>query len=305
MVHTPNTVELYGPFLVTKESLKELDEIITEIFENIQEVRDTELLTIAEQKKDYSFNKDKPIEEILEELKEKEDRYIIASLYLSGNNKIVTSSALDCVSDTSQNNRKCKSLRYLIKVGLREFSLTINCSFGKSFEYSSSYIEEELKQKLFQRIDFWLSQNKPNPFVNFWNRFHTALYWFFIIAIWVMNIFNIVNDSYKNNLKNEMREIILEESYTQENIDLLMINMFKIYSNFKPKDVSELDSEIKPLFYLIVLMSLSIISYFAPKNTIEYGKSEKWIVFWNIWIKLILVMIPSLIIVPIFLNRLL
>jgi hypothetical protein len=306
MVNTPNEIELWGPFFVTKESLKTLDEIFEELFSNMIEIRKTELHLRAEKNKEYSYNKDKTIEELLLDLinEDKKEYTKRATIVLAGDTIISANSALECISNKSQCNRKCKTFNYVIKVGMKELTLKIKTTYGKSVVYNTSYIDEELKQKLFQKIEFWIDQYKPNIIVSSWNKFHAYIYIIVLFIYWIIFIINRMINNYSESVKKDIRNILDSGSITQDKINELIVNISKIYSDYVPKNYSSKKSNIV-VYFDLALLFFGVISFIAPKTTIDYGKSTKWIKIWKLWIKLILVLIPGSIILPIILDKVL
>jgi hypothetical protein len=307
MIITTDKIEKYGPWFITRKAMEALDELFDEIRKDIIEIRKGEIQILAEKEIEYSYNKGKTIEQLQEEIsiKELKDYYTRLILGLSDKTSIVTDSIKNAIKNLVMQNKRVKYLEYKIKIGMKEIELEIDSSYGCSLKYKSSYIDEELKSKIFYKIENCLDDYKPNSAAQFWNHFRFPISWLFQITFWVIFIIRLINgsSSYKSVIKSDMRKIIDMKDITQEQINQLVIFIAKIQSDYQPKTFITNPNGI--LFYVYLFLPIiGLILLFAPKTTIEYGKSARSIILWKTWMYFILIFLPSSIIVPVILSLL-
>ena len=299
MITTPNTIEEYGPFFLSKASLMSLDVVFDDINNDLFNFRSIEIQTEAE--KDKQFYKDLTIDELKERIKKndlsKYDR--TATIVLSGETKICASTLTETIRDISMRNRKVKKIIYSVKIALKEISITIDCSYGKCLKYSSSYIPEELKNKVFQRLELWVDDNRPNQFVTFWNRFRLIGFFSSLFFVLIFSLFRqwSIYDRYSQQLKNETKKLLENTNITQDFINNLVIYIAKIESGYVPDSIAK-QSNKAAIYFIILTYIFGLIFLISPKTTIEYGKSKKWLSIWKAWIYIVLVLIPGSVIIP-------
>jgi hypothetical protein len=112
-------------------------------------------------------------------------------------------------------------------------------------------------------------------------------------------------DRYKNDLKSQAHEL-LKDGITPDETEKALDILLKLQSGFLPKDYIEANPTSLRGWYILVTCAalFGIIGLIPPKTNLGLGKGEQRVKRWIIWIRVVSVVIPTGIILPIVLNKL-
>jgi hypothetical protein len=301
MILTPDEIELSNHIFITKKSIADLDIALDKIYSYIRNAEIEEIKIKIEEGLVYYRNKDESNNDHKERIMLKEESKFEkkAIFEFTDDSQLIKNNAMCLIKDISMRSRYPKSLIYIIKIGHKEFYLRINANYGKCLRYRTSNVDEDLKTTVFQEIELWLDKYKSNPAISFWTKSKNSI--LLIATFLCYGLFLRLNilerDSYSSILKKEMNALLKADVLNQDQINDLIILMAKLQSKYIPENFKIIDSSF--YYYIITLVSLiGIIGFFAPKTTIEYGKSEIWVKIWRYWSYLILIFLPGAIIIP-------
>ena len=293
MITTPNEKRLDLPVMITPKSLEELDIIFSSFYEKIIKFefeKNNVEYCICEQSLDKEF------------LAYKNQYTKEASIIFFNKTSVIKNNAYTAISDQTMSHNKPYEFRYTIYYkNLYVFKLCIKCEHESSIRYEANGIDEELKYEIFQKIETWIDKYRVNYLVELWSRFRVII---FFISFFVASILLAAGVSsrkeYSDIVKADMYRVINNETLNSSDMNLLIVGVAKIVSNYQPPHYQIQDHPLTLTACLFMLFS--IIALAAPKTTIAYGPSKKWITLWSCWAHTILVLIPTLIIIPIIIS---
>lgn len=286
----PAEQEIKGPWLLSQIDFENLDKIIDTIFEKLMTALNDEMSLYPEA---YKYNK----------LKLKK------SIILTSKNKteLLDNTLIGILKDQKLNDLQPDEL--FIEVGERYsgfvFLLSISPENDGALDYSVECINEEIKDEIKYVIDRWIEDLKPNKLSQIWSNTLPGFLTFFGILWFIIllsGLFDAPSDNFKKDLKIQADSLIsngIDINNQNEAIEIIL----KLQTEYTPKNINDKRTlQPKVLKLLIISIFCFIVLIITPKTTIGLGKYKQKIKFYKFWNKFVLIIIPSLIILPQIIN---
>ena len=182
-----------------------------------------------------------------------------------------------------------------------KLQLDINTSnYNEEIRYNVRY-DEEICYDLIYEIENWIEKVKPSIIIRFWRLSHNFAYFITILLVlfFIAIISNTKRDQYEIEVKNELTKLIensISDSTLSRAVELLLI----LNSDYVPNDFEKKPIKInsKKRNIVIIIFIIGLIWTIPPKTCFELGKGKIYYKTWSLWIKFVLVLIPSMIIFP-------
>jgi len=276
--YIPEVNQVTGPWLLSYENLKDLDNLFSEIDLQLQKALEkTPELKIKEEPQKYAIV-----------------TFVDGHTYRTENIKGIINYV-----DTHSSSPTELNIRTLHGNTENEFNLIINSNTNKEevdFEYRIRCLDENIQQEIKTSIDKWVRENKASTPLRTWSNFLVYLIWFisfFSILISWSNLTYTSSkvDAYKSELKNKAQKII-EQKNQKLNIDSTLFLLLKLQSDYVPDNIKAettivYDKGARKI--LIISLIILFISLVRPKTIIGIGKKYSKFKFYKAWWKLVVV----------------
>lgn len=309
----PQSKSYRGPFLLEKEDIEKLDNLLNVISNKLTLSNDNQIREeIFKEHSGFDVNIDKKFE-----LKRKrypfDQKQRNVFLHLKSKRKLHSSSFEDLLRELVHNDEEPDGIEISYSNGKNSFDLSINSGYyDEKLKYSIKCQDELLYKDLVFEIESWIDTVKPSPIVKIWNQNGGIAYITLFIFFLIFTILNGINDKdARDYYQDELNELAKEQIQRGTNdttiynsIDLLL----KLASDYVPNDyISKKEVFKESLIYkmryiLISIVVLAIVINIPPKTTIGLGKGVHTLKKRKLWIKIWLFFVPVLIILPIIIN---
>jgi hypothetical protein len=307
----PTEKEQSAPWLIDKEKLDQLDDIIQKHYSMLREARDLQLKAAVEKE----FRNIKPElrnpkvkAELFRRTKrsyEFEGEALKVTILLSKGRKVE--------AETIQEASKMPILADEVPIGLEivlEVARTrIEIALGKYTRDMLRYLvtskDENFSRDVAYSLESWIKSIRPP----LWQRIWKSIQGIQVLFIFIPLIFTIITfpnpaKQYRNHLSTEISKII------QDGVDSTTINravelMLIITADYSPsKYKASISSWLAKLAILGgCLVVFTLIFSFPPKSHISIGKGETRVRFWKVYTRILSVTIPVGIILQVVLNQ--
>lgn len=168
---------------------------------------------------------------------------------------------------------------------------------------------EEYRNVVIGKIENWIDEAKPDLLLWAWYNLAQwaapAMFLIIAIAWFAVALYSSSKAQYFDIFENEIIEIA-ETGITDENrdraIELILMKQYEYVPETWMQEKSELGDKV--LIACILGLLLCGFVRICPKSHFSIGKGKKKVKFWNQYRKVMFVMIPTLIIIPIIINLL-
>ena len=276
----PGSRKIEGPWLLDKESLQTFETMVNEITSEFS----------ADTGEEY------------------ESQYTIA--FTDG--KCVEESSLSAF-DTDNDIKNLLPQKMIIKIhpkahciSCTELTFLLNKKLIQSFEYNIRDVHtEEVKLRIINKIEDWIDENRPSKLLAFWSDIYglfpllCSLVLGSTLGIFIVNITS--SSLYQKTLSSQVQSI-LENGIDESNYMLALEYLLSKEFSYVP---SSFQGKLDLTIYIIVMIFsilFSFIGYFCPKANIAIGAGRRKVKFWKTYIKFITISIPTLILLPLFIN---
>jgi hypothetical protein len=289
----PTNAKIMGPWLVENRYIIELDFLADKIMEKAIEFNNSEIsnktvsnIDGVDLKKTFPYNNEKK-------------EFVIEFF---DNTKLVGTSIQELIKNPEIKNKKASFIKMNIERGNFIFDLEINKrKFLGPLEYNIKCKDNELALDVKYEVDRWLKPFKPSPLMSMW-KFSVLLWIFFFL------FFKTIQDN-KTLLKvtfdfaNKAEAVMLvkkgiNDSTIYRAVELLLVKTY----DMEVKDKDYIVKQRRDMWILLFSMVILLFLSFSPNTNIGIGRGEVIIKRWKLYIKLIYIVIPLNIILPILIN---
>jgi len=313
----PTEKTVSGPYLLEFNKLCELDDLIDTEWQNLLEYREKQV----SQEIDIDL-RHYPVEEadkyrgieakIRNSYTFKEEKRKLIIEFKSGK-KLSVKSFKEANDDPMSSEETPVGFSLNVRVGEVTADLSVGQTYNKSdMEISVSSKSLSFSRELLHKLELWARSAACPWWQQLWKKLagfiKVVAFVLFLIAMEftvtsaiVQNDFN----EYKKILKAEAKELA-KQGVNQENINRAVEIILKLETGFVP-DGFTTSKPFLSKWVIIVgvpLLILFIILWFPPKTYLGFGLGEIKIKRWKLWLKIITVIIPVNILLPILLDRL-
>lgn len=306
----PNDRSYEGPWLIDLNGLEKLDEIVDYEWTKIKEHNEVRINEEVECKlkalpEDARDQKRPTIEkEVRNSYMYKSDKRKLTMKLKSGN-KIVAPSFREASREPGVTNETPVGFVLELKSGEVNAKIAMNEYTRDDLSLSMDSPEPSVTRDFFFQIDRWVKCYKPPLWVKIWKSIQ-GFHWFLMLSIALVYLQFVTTGSgtYKKELTAEAHKIIengIDSTESNRALEILLL----LQSNYVPENVGmgKLISKTTIVIFSVGLFICIILS-FIPKSYLGFGKGEKKVRFWKIWLRWISVTIPSSILLPVLIDKL-
>jgi hypothetical protein len=299
-VYTTSRTE-YGPFLIAKESLAKLDEILEENWNFIERATEEELKEAIEieVKEQREWRAQQRLTADENEIRAKAEASARKSYRFSGNERKVMFRFRDAkLSDTTFSNaikhpeaqkEAIQEIDVSLERGKFDCSLNID-EHSLTLRVSPENTSES--RELFYALSNWVDEIKPSPFVRVWRDFGPWLPWLTWGFLLVVLLGVLSSQSKTYSYKQEARQMLskgIQPGEERKALELLLA-ISSEYQGPQPT-AGDLPFWMKVFFFGGIGACL-ILSFPPPKIIIGIGGGERRLLKWNKWLKFVTTTIP-------------
>ena len=293
---------VYGSWLMDENALSGLEKMVKDVYGYLQEIQKNlqiENNELDNKYRTYIFrDSEEPIIEVVSF-----DRVVVVantfkelfeSLELRGKVPQKVSICLRCLG---------------MRVELTLSSGNFSSNFFKYEVIGNENIAnyEKYKNIVIGKIENWIDENKPDLFLVIW--YNIAKWASVCICIFLSVMFLAVaiyagnKEQYYKIYESEIEEI-LEQGITEENRDRAMELILLKQYEFVPKEWIEENSQKGDNILLAGLCGILLCVFvrICPRANFSIGKGKKRVKFWHCYRKVMFVVLPTVIIIPILIN---
>lgn len=297
---------VYGSWLMDEKALRSLEDVAKNIYDYLKQVQDglfENMQSDGKGRYSYAYLTETSYEPKIE-IKFSDETRIDGKTF----NEIFD--LLEIRQKIPQNiliTLRCLGIEVKLTLSSGKFS---SCYFKYEvidYEKNSSY--EGNKNIVIGKIENWIDENKPDLLMHIWYnlaQWTSSLLILLLGVMWVtLLLYADGKEQYFKSFEKEIAEIT-EVGVTDANIDraieLILIKEYEyVPDNWKPQR-SELSNRI--LLGCGIGILAGIFMRICPKSNFSIGKGKKRVKLWTQYRKLMFVIIPSVIIIPILINLL-
>ena len=276
---SPNRRTESGPWLLNENKLENLSKVLDEILKTLDEYNDCD-----------NSNND------------------IANVFVHFRSGKSTKyqSFEEVIKDTDLSEQLITEVEINYIRGYNSLSLNITKSrFSSGIEYKISVKDEKIKDDILFILDGWINKSKPSKIIQIWGNFDLILATLFtIISILIyVSTLKTKQELYSKILERNALELIkngIDETTQNEAIRIILEYSTKyVPPDFQTEVLTKTNWSI-----IIILVIIGIVLGFRPKTNLAIGKGKNIVKFWELWMKILFVSIPTSIILPMIINRL-
>lgn len=302
ILYVPPEKEIIGPWILSLAELEELDTIIEFIDSKLKESQEIEFQTEAEE--DVKNERYKTVEEALEKgfkysfKKEKKKNIVLIS---EDETRLTDESLKNILIDTKIKAFKPKELDITVEYGYSNiFNLTVRRRFDGDLKYKIKCFDNDIENQINYKIENWVEKNQPNRVKRIWNKYSFLFLMFsaMICFFSLINIYKVENPKAIDIYKSDIEEI-LKNGITNENQVKAIELMLKVNTNYLPANVEPIETINGTLIKVSVIAFILVLIFWKkPKTTIGVGKHKNLITFYNWYVKIVLITIPTIFFLP-------
>ncbi len=297
---------VYGSWLMDERALCGLEDVARNIFNYLNEIQDNMQKNLPEnnfEKYHYEY--------LIENTREPEIEILFSDeTRINGN-------SFKEIFDLLEIRQKIPQ-KILITLKCLGTEVELTLSSGK---FSSNYFKYEVmgnekfsnyeanKNIVIGKIENWIDEYKPDLLLFVWYnlaQWSSAVITILFCIVWLSALFYSNNKEYYfDYFESEIGEIA-ETGITDVNrdraIELILLKQY----NYVPENWIQQKSEFgdKVFIACVIGVLLCIFIRICPKSNFAIGKGKRRVKFWNQYRKVIFVVIPTVIIIPILINLL-
>jgi hypothetical protein len=307
----PTNNKIKGPWLLDNKGLEDLDEILKKIEGKLNDAFNLCIDRTAEENLEEYQRWDKEIDIEKAKLKvknsypfTKSEKHVL--IITKQGKKIKEDDFLSLLKDPQINEFNPTELRIQIEKGPCEFTLEISTEYSGVLETRIKVLDNSILNDINYEINKWATKYKSNVAIQIWSRLFpvTSFIILIILTITTSWILKDKSDLYKVQLSQEINLLLkdgLTENETTKAIELILQKESGyIPETFNP-EITVNKTLINIWLFTIIVLAILIIK---PRTVIGLGK-DKWKVgFYRRWTYFVLFFIPSMIALPIIINKL-
>jgi len=310
----PHAKSLKGPWLLGRESLEELNEIVAAADKKLRQCWQHEIESSIYQKYssgdiDYEEIQNKIQDELSSAWNNKHES--ICEFSSKEDIRIVDTSIAGLLQDILLANFSPTSLEVNITHGglsSESLSLRINSTYSSDFNYQIKCSNPDSTNEIEYELTKWIEKHKPSLGLTFWSSdlfSFLGSFLIFPVIIAMLYLFLPQKTTYKETIKAEAHSIAesgIEDKNVNRAIELLLHEKFE----YKPSSFVSSETAKKPLYIRLSLITIfiSIILFIRPRTTIGLGKKKNSYTFYMYWVKFVTVILPVAIVITPFWEKL-
>lgn len=301
----PNKRKVKGPWLLNRDDLESLHEIIEKIDKLLRKSWDHEIE--ADVKKDLA---DKPTPKDFDELVKKRKDWISnnheksCDIYSNKDYKLSDETLLGVLKTSALQDFSPNQLRVSIIHGSlfdHKFDLRVSRLYDGELSYEIKAFDPDIISEIQYLIDKWIDQNKPNKPLQFWsnNSYFSIIFLVPLIIFSLLVLFSNeeIYTTYSNHLDLETHQLI-NKGIDSTNINRAVEILLQKNSNYVPDDFKPLKIAPEPvnstsLKIIVIGWFIMFAAYFRPKTTIGIGKKSGQFKVYKFWTKFVLITVPT------------
>lgn len=298
-----NEIISHGPWLLTKQNLKELDNIFQKIDSLLedayqdqinQEIEKESLDTSNEYK---STSKDEIKTRLLNRYSFRSEKK--ASIITVDNQTLEGTNLLELLKANDLTNIKPSYLKLQIRKGASEVLSNFSSStYSGGIEFNLNVEKDSISEDIKYLIHDWIDNNKPKKVIRIWSHFHLlGAFLLFFSCCFLYSNYAVVKtpyNLYKSDLIKEAN-IILDSGFKKGEENKALELLLKFQVGYVPKKYykSEINNDILLKFCITYIIVIILLSIKTPKPFIGLGRNEKEANFRKGWYKFVSYSIPS------------
>ena len=307
----PNEITIQGPWILQESELDELGNVIEVIDSKLEDA----LYLVIENEAKENFDEFKKYDEeiSLDTAKQKivesypfNKKESEAVLISKNRKKLVDDSLISLLKDKNLNEFYPSELLVNIRKGPIEFTLDISSKYDGELHTRLKIDDDTIAGDINYELNQWIRKNRPNLVLQKWSSwFPYALFMAFCFLVIFSGVFfETDKDAYKNELRNQAEQILIDGLSKEETQNAVEI-MLKLQTGFVPQNYTAKHTKNSMLFNIwIVFLLIAIILLIKPKTIIGLGKNKWKASFLKKWIYFVFIFIPFSILVPILRGKL-
>lgn len=291
-------VKINGPWLLEKDAITELDEIIQTEWDQLETEREKRLKNDADEHIRESYGEIENEEEYqakLEEYIESSKRYELRHskkiiIRLSDERYIKLDSFKEAFKNDSLINEKPTGFRFTLESGGIDCDIDLNSSFNHLDINVRSGTNKA--RELFTTLHHWAENHKPPKWQQIWSEIK-GFHWFFafILIFIYSSVVQITQDTSKLLLEQNSVQLI-EEGIDSTNIYESVEILLRYQAEHYPEVEASTGSNSIVIVTIFILVA-SILLSFLPKSIIAIGKGNQSINRWKRWINFVGITLPA------------
>ncbi|WP_162343228.1 hypothetical protein [Cyclobacterium salsum] len=307
----PDEKEFKGPWLLSREDLEKLNEIVSEIDDLLKTSWDNKInREILEDNPD--INPDGLAKEF-ERIKKRVypfDNRIDCQLISKDGIKLSDSTINGLLKHPGLPKMAPHEIVINISRGSsysNKFDLRLTRLFGGDLKYQLKCYDPAIKEDIQHKIDCWIEDNQPRRILSIWANYGGAISYFLFFLLIYLLIYSLSDSytSYSDIMKRESYEIIkqgVDSTNIYKAIDLLL----KSESGYVPDEFIKEEKPRDPIYLRLLLIGVFvfIIVIIKPKTTVGIGQMKARYGFYLFWIKFVTIILPTALILGPFWRKL-
>lgn len=300
----PKKKEIKGPWLLNHDDFEALDLVIRSIDNFLYDSWEDTI--ISDIKKEHKKILDKDLNRKINEYKKdwKYDKHTKECQITSKDGTKLRGDSISAIlKHPAINNLEPKSLDVYIGHGPyweNTFELKISKFYRGELSYDINCSHANNLFEIQYNIDQWIDKRKPKRALKFWSNYGDWFTFPLIIPIIYIGIqsFSTTYTTYQETIGLEMFELA-KEGINETNRDLALELLVKSQSGFRPNDFVPQEKSNDPIWIriLAVILFVFIAAIFRPKTLIGLGKMKNVLNVYKIWIKLVLITLPTVLVI--------
>lgn len=307
----PNSISIDGPWLIEYEKLLILDKIVDGEWNTLIEYNEKRIKEEIERQINKFYSE---VENDKEKLKQKLDKEIRDSYDFSAyksliinfksGSKISANSFREAVKEPAVNNELPFDFNYEIKVGEIKINISLSEYYNNKLNISITPENNPFSKDILFKLNEWAESTRSEKWIQFWKKLN-GVQWILLVVIFFTAVIFVKKDFdlYKREISKESYKI-LNNGIDSSEINRALEIILSVETKYVPKDFVSNNLPIRYwLISMLITLIICLILSFPPESHIEVGLGKRRVKIWKIWIRIISIIIPAGIILPIAINK--
>jgi hypothetical protein len=291
-----------GPWLIEYKDLVELDKIIDEQWDKWLKINEDKVQKKVDEEIKLSPNTNRATLE--SRIREWYDYQYSRELIIKFKNEdsLVFKNFEEAAKEPAIKKEIVKEFQWKLSINRFNVDISLN-KYSEQLNVSITPEDHEFTKDFLFMISGWIADNKPKKYLQVIKSWK-GIQWYALVTYTGYIIASVNNNEYKHILNSRAAELLKDGINSDEINEAIQILLAKNSEYIPEKYINGQPIFVDNRFIIfIILLLISILLSFIPKNNIGIGKGVEIVKRWKNWLKILFFTIPGSILLPVIIDK--
>lgn len=298
-----SNLRISGPWLIEYKDLVELDKIVDEQWQKWMIINEDKISKRIDEELLLYPNTDKAA--LKTRIKDWFDYQYSRRLVIKfkNGNSLIAHNFEEAAKEPAIKNEIAIEFQWTLMINRFNVDISLNKYF-EDLTVSISPDDHEFAKDFIFIISGWIEEIKPKKYLQKMKAWK-GVQWFSLMSFVVFSLLSSNKDEYNQVLNAKAAELLKDGINSTEISEAIRILLEKSTGYLPEKYINNQSIFVDKRFIIfLVLLLISVLLSFIPKNNIGIGKGVEIVRKWKNYIKVLFITIPGSILLPILIDRL-